>query len=154
MWREEDGRKQPYFFARQDGKPLMFAGVWDYSDVKGDIVPSFAILTDEPNALVGPYHDRMPVVLENVEPWLDVDTKLDAVTSLGPEHFTVRPVNRAVNKVSEKGLEATSAQIESGRRARRYIRRMTDYGTLRGSAHSRRPLGETSPKGVRKRGYA
>ena len=105
-WREEEGLKQPYFFARKDGKPLLFAGIWDYSDVKGDVVPSFAILTDEPNALVAPYHDRMPVVLDNAEQWLDVDTKLDAVTSLGPEHFTVRPVNRAVNKVSEKSLEA------------------------------------------------
>jgi putative SOS response-associated peptidase YedK len=78
-WREEEGLKQPYFFARQDGKALMFAGIWDYSDVKGDVVPSFAILTDEPNALVAPYHDRMPVILDTLEQWLDVDTKLDAV---------------------------------------------------------------------------
>jgi len=48
-WREEHG-KQPYFFARKDGKPVMFAGIWDYSDVKGEAVPSFAILTD---------HDRL-----------------------------------------------------------------------------------------------
>src|SRR5262249_30502395 len=41
-WREEHGIKQPYFFARKDGKPVMFAGVWDYSDVKGEAVPSFA----------------------------------------------------------------------------------------------------------------
>src|SRR5688572_28235132 len=59
-WREEGGLKQPYYFARKDGKPLLFAGLWDLSDVKGDVVPSFAILTDEPNALVAPYHDRMP----------------------------------------------------------------------------------------------
>ena len=66
-WREEHGKKQPYFFARKDGKPVMFAGIWDYSDVKGEEVPSFAILTDEPNELVAPYHDRMPVVLGDVE---------------------------------------------------------------------------------------
>jgi hypothetical protein len=24
-WREEHGKKQPYFFARKDGKPVMFA---------------------------------------------------------------------------------------------------------------------------------
>jgi putative SOS response-associated peptidase YedK len=100
------GLKQPYFFARKDGKPLMFAGIWDYSDVKGDVVPSFAILTDEPNALVAPYHDRMPVVVGEVDSWLNVDTNLDAISPLGPEEFTVRPVNRVVNKVSEKSLEA------------------------------------------------
>jgi putative SOS response-associated peptidase YedK len=105
-WREEKGLKQPYFFARKDGKPLMLAGIWDYSDVKGDAVPSFAILTDDPNALVAPYHDRMPVVLDDVETWLDPDTPLGAVAPLGPDQFTVRPVNRAVNKVSQKSLEA------------------------------------------------
>lgn len=105
-WREEEGLKQPYFFARQDGKPLMFAGIWDYSDVKGEVIPAFAILTDEPNALVAPYHDRMPVVLDDVVPWLDPDTSLDEIVPLPPDRFTVRPVNRAVNRVSEKSLEA------------------------------------------------
>lgn len=105
-WREEDGGKQPYFFARKDGKPVMFAGIWDYSEVKGDTVPSFAILTDEPNELVAPYHDRMPVVLDDAEQWLDLDVPLDAVAPLGPERFAVRAVNRAVNKVSEKNIDA------------------------------------------------
>src|SRR5207302_5526684 len=96
-WREEHGKKQPYFFARKDGKPIMFAGIWDYSDVKGDTVPSFAILTDEPNALVAPYHDRMPVVLQEAERWLAPDAALDDVLPLGPQDFAGRPVNRAVN---------------------------------------------------------
>ena len=105
-WREEDGLEQPYFFARKDGKPVMFAGIWDYSEVKGETVPSFAILTDEPNELVAPYHDRMPVVLDDAEQWLDVELPLDSVNPLGPERFVVRAVNRAVNKVSEKNIEA------------------------------------------------
>jgi putative SOS response-associated peptidase YedK len=105
-WREEHGKKQPYFFARKDGKPVMFAGIWDYSDVKGEAVPSFAILTDEPNELVAPYHDRMPLVLGDVERWLDLDTTLDELAPLGPERFAVRAVNPAVNKVSEKSIEA------------------------------------------------
>jgi putative SOS response-associated peptidase YedK len=105
-WREEDGKKQPYYFARKDGQPIMFACIWDYSDVKGDRVPSFAILTDEPNELVAPYHDRMPVVLDNPERWLDPNAALDDAMPLGPEYFEVRPVNRAVNKVSEKSIEA------------------------------------------------
>src|SRR5499433_2298693 len=105
-WREEHGKKQPYFFARKDGKPVMFAGIWDYSDVKGEEVPSFAILTDEPNELVASYHDRMPVVLGDVERWLNLDTTLDDVDPLGPERFAVRAVNPAVNKVSEKNIDA------------------------------------------------
>jgi putative SOS response-associated peptidase YedK len=72
-------------------------------------VPSFAILTDEPNALVAPYHDRMPVVLDEVERWLNVETHLDGIEPLAPEYFAVRPVNRAVNKISEKDLKAIEA---------------------------------------------
>jgi len=105
-WREEHGKKQPYFFARKDGKPIMFAGIWDYSDVKGEVIPSFAILTDEPNALVAPYHDRMPVVLDDAERWLDLDVDLDALNPLGPDRFAVRAVNPAVNKVAEKDIDA------------------------------------------------
>lgn len=110
-WREEDGKKQPYYFARKDGEPIMFAGIWDYSDVKGDIVPSFAILTDEPNELVAPYHDRMPVVLENPEKWLDPQSTLDDAVPLGPQEFEVRPVNRALNKPTEKDIAVIEAPL-------------------------------------------
>jgi putative SOS response-associated peptidase YedK len=110
-WREEDGKKQPYYFARKDGQPIMFAGIWDFSEVKRDTVPSFAILTDEPNELVAPYHDRMPVVLEEPEKWLDPDATLDDAAPLGPQEFDVRPVNRAVNKPTEKDIAAIEAPL-------------------------------------------
>lgn len=109
-WREEDGAKQPYYFARKDGKPIMFAGIWDYSEVKGETVPSFAILTDEPNELVAPYHDRMPVVLDDPQKWLDPEATLDDINPLGPGEFVVRPVNRAVNKVGTKDIAAIEAK--------------------------------------------
>jgi putative SOS response-associated peptidase YedK len=110
-WREENGKKQPYFFERKDGQPLLLAGIWDYSEVKGDVVASFAILTDEPNDLVAPYHDRMPVVLDNAEAWLDAETPLDGIEPLGPEGFNVRRVNPAVNKVSEKSIDAIERAV-------------------------------------------
>jgi hypothetical protein len=50
-WREESG-KQPYYFSRKDGKPLMLAGIWEESEYKGDRRIDFAILTEEPNELV------------------------------------------------------------------------------------------------------
>jgi putative SOS response-associated peptidase YedK len=34
-WREEGG-KQPYYFNRKDGKPLMLAGIWEIAEYKGD----------------------------------------------------------------------------------------------------------------------
>src|SRR5439155_15930534 len=99
-------KSSPISSRARTASPSCFAGIWDYSDVKGEAVPSFAILTDEPNELVAPYHDRMPVVLGDVERWLNLDTTLDDVDSLGPERFGVRAVNPAVNKVSEKNIDA------------------------------------------------
>jgi putative SOS response-associated peptidase YedK len=111
-WREEAGEKQPYYFARKDGHPVMFAGIWDYSDAKGETVPSFAILTEEPNELVAPYHDRMPVVLDEPQKWLDLKSTLDDIGPLGPEAFVVRPVNRAVNNPREKQIDRIEAAQE------------------------------------------
>ena len=73
-WREEGG-KQPYYFARKDAKPLMLAGIWEEAEYKGDRRIAFAILTEEPNELVAPYHDRMPLALadDKVALWLDLN---------------------------------------------------------------------------------
>lgn len=113
-WREEAGKKQPYFFYRRDGKPILFAGIWDMSEVKGEQVPSFAILTDEPNELVAPYHDRMPVVLDDPDKWLAPSAHpLDDIQPLPPDRFAVRPVNPAVNKVSQKDIAVIEAPPET-----------------------------------------
>jgi putative SOS response-associated peptidase YedK len=51
----------------------------------------------------------MPVVLQDPENWLDAEASLEDAAPLGPEQFEVCPVNRAVNKVSEKNIEAIEA---------------------------------------------
>jgi putative SOS response-associated peptidase YedK len=51
-WRDEGG-KQPYYFSRKDGAPLMLAGIWDEAEYKGDRRIAFSIVTEEPNELVG-----------------------------------------------------------------------------------------------------
>jgi putative SOS response-associated peptidase YedK len=108
-WREENGKKQPYVFERKDNKPLMLAGIWDWSDLKGETMPSFAILTEEPNELIAPYHDRMPVAVENPENWLDPATPLDSIAPLPLNQYQVRAVNMAVNHVREKDIRKIEA---------------------------------------------
>src|SRR4029079_5006303 len=81
-WQKTDGkRKQPWFIRRRDGEPLAFAGLWESwhdPDADDDAPPlrSCVIITTEPNELLAPIHDRMPVVLPETEwdTWLDVDT--------------------------------------------------------------------------------
>jgi putative SOS response-associated peptidase YedK len=108
-WREEGG-KQPYYFSRKDGTPLMLAGVWEESEYKGDRRVAFAIVTDEPNELVTPYHDRMPLALadDKVGTWIDlaVDEPLRGNLLLDLAEFTVRPMDRAMNNAKQKDLAA------------------------------------------------
>ena len=108
-WRDEGG-KQPYYFARKDGKPLMLAGIWQEAEYKSDKRAAFAILTEEPNELVASYHDRMPLALadDKVALWLDLsqESPLDQNLLLDLTEFTVRPMDRAMNNVRQKNLAA------------------------------------------------
>jgi putative SOS response-associated peptidase YedK len=108
-WRDEQG-KQPYYFSRRDGKPLMLAGIWQEAEYKGDRRAAFAILTEEPNELIASYHDRMPLALadDKVTPWLDLSqqSSLSEDLLLDLREFTVRPMDRAMNNVRQKSLAA------------------------------------------------
>lgn len=73
-WKDEAGRKQPWYIRRRDGCPFAFAGLWDtWRGEGGDPVRSFALLTGEPNELVARIHDRMPCILRSADwgAWLD-----------------------------------------------------------------------------------
>jgi putative SOS response-associated peptidase YedK len=115
-WRDEGG-KQPYYFARKDGKPLMLAGIWQDAEYKGDKRPAFAILTEEPNELVASYHDRMPLALadDKVAPWLDLsnESPLGENLLLDLNEFVVRPMDRAMNNVRQKDLAAIDPQVKA-----------------------------------------
>ena len=67
-------------------EPFGIAGLWDvWHKPDGKRVESFTIITTEPNELVRPVHNRMPVILrpENEELWLDASrTSFDKARSL------------------------------------------------------------------------
>ena len=115
-WRDERG-KQPYYFSRKDGKPLMLAGIWEIAEYKGDSRIAFAILTDEPNELVASYHDRMPLALadDKVVAWLDLsnESSLDENLLLDLSEFAVRPMDRAMNNVRQKNLAAIDPEAKA-----------------------------------------
>jgi putative SOS response-associated peptidase YedK len=115
-WRDEGG-KQPCYFARKDGKPLMLAGIWQEAEYKGDKRAAFAILTEEPNELVASYHDRMPLALadDKVAVWLDPsqESPLDQNLLLDLTEFTVRQMDRAMNNVRQKNLTAIDPEAEA-----------------------------------------
>jgi putative SOS response-associated peptidase YedK len=73
-WRKEGKRKVPMWVYFKTKEPFGLAGLWDvWRKPDGRRVESFTIITTEPNELVRPVHNRMPVILrrEDEEQWLD-----------------------------------------------------------------------------------
>ena len=65
-WKQSTKPKTPYYFHRQDGRPMAFAGLWEEwtAPDTGEVLRTGTILTTGPNAVMAPIHDRMPVILQ------------------------------------------------------------------------------------------
>ncbi len=92
-WTGPKGNKTKWLFAPKDGAPICFAGLWDRCNT-ADVgeVENFTIITQPAGSPLNAYHDRAPVVLQQVDwsIWLDPDA--DVRSLLGPESadaFTV-----------------------------------------------------------------
>jgi putative SOS response-associated peptidase YedK len=112
-------RKQPYFFERSDGDPVVLAGLWEYWARDGDERRTATVLTSRAGPDM-PVHDRQPVVLEpqDWERWLDPDSDDAALLGelLEPKRgvLTHHPVSVDVGSVDNDGpylLEAVDATV-------------------------------------------
>jgi putative SOS response-associated peptidase YedK len=74
-WQRIDKKtKHPFAFALKSGEPYAMAGLWErWQPKEGAALETFTILTTDPNELMEPVHNRMPVILEpcDYERWLD-----------------------------------------------------------------------------------
>lgn len=74
-WQQTNGGPtQPYRIYREDDAAFAMAGLWEDRNADGDSHRTVTILTTEPNDVMTPIHDRMPVVL----PAADEQTWLSA----------------------------------------------------------------------------
>jgi putative SOS response-associated peptidase YedK len=79
-WDHRPGQaKQPHYFTRVDGEPVLFAGLWERWHNPEDPedappVQTCTIITTTPSVDIEALHDRMPVVLESadVAQWLNI----------------------------------------------------------------------------------
>jgi putative SOS response-associated peptidase YedK len=95
----------------QDGQLFAFAALWDeWHNPDGDVIESCTILTTEPNELMRPIHNRMPVMLsrEDYSAWLD--PKLEDGEMLAKflrpfpaEQMAAYPVSTFVNAPRNEG---------------------------------------------------
>jgi putative SOS response-associated peptidase YedK len=73
-WKNEGGKKRPFYIHRRDGKPFGMAGLYNrWKAPEGELVCTSTIVTTDANEALAPIHDRMPVILAMNEAgiWLD-----------------------------------------------------------------------------------
>jgi putative SOS response-associated peptidase YedK len=114
-WKAYPGKKTktPYYIHMRDRKPFVFAGLWDsWESPEGSSIRTCTIITTEPNELMEPIHNRMPVILHSrdYEKWLDPspqtpDNLLPLIKPFPAEDMTAHPVSTLVNKPSNDAPE-------------------------------------------------
>ncbi len=101
-WKKENGRKQPFYICRKDGRPFSLAGLWERWEKGEAPLETCTILTTEPNELVAAMHNRMPVIIPEkaIEYWLHSPPGSSLNSLLKPypaEELTAYKVSRMVN---------------------------------------------------------
>ena len=67
-WKRENNKKIPYYFSREDKKPLYIAGIFEKD--------SFCLLTEQADKKIAEIHHRQPVILDQKDfnKYLNLDT--------------------------------------------------------------------------------
>jgi putative SOS response-associated peptidase YedK len=115
-WRQRD--RQPFYFERQDGYPMAFAGIWEMGS-SGHLHAT--VITTTPNREMGEIHDRMPVILElsKWNHWLNAaalsDVERRNLLAPSPDETLIRwPVSPAVGSVRNDHPELLNRVEEAG----------------------------------------
>ncbi|HEY4686375.1 MAG TPA: SOS response-associated peptidase [Dehalococcoidia bacterium] len=120
--------RQPIWFHRSDGGLILFAGLYEsWQPQPGQWQRTFTIVTTEPNAVVSPIHDRMPVILPDdvVDLWLDPrEEDVERLGSLlrpaAEDVLIATPVSPRVNSVKNddaaclEPVDASGGQLDGG----------------------------------------
>lgn len=97
--------KTPHHIRLESGAPFALAGLWEtWHSPDGSVIPSCTIITTQPNTLVAPIHNRMPVILppEAYEEWLASGERTPAelqplLVPFPAELMVAHPISRLVN---------------------------------------------------------
>jgi putative SOS response-associated peptidase YedK len=106
-WKQNPGSKskQPVYFRLKDERPFAFAGLWElWHSPDGSEIRSCTIITTQPNSLLEPIHNRMPVILppEDYKQWLATedqhpDQLNKLLVSYPADEMIAFPVSKMVN---------------------------------------------------------
>lgn len=112
-WQTIGRLKQPWYFQMKDGAPFLLGAIWEkWRGEDGVELQTCALITTEPNDVVRPLHDRMPVILprERIDAWLDPALQdpelLQAMLApYASAEMSGTPVSPRVNRVGNDGPE-------------------------------------------------
>ncbi len=106
-WKQNLGMKskQPIFIRLKTKRPFAFAGLWEiWNSTEGSEIRTCTIITTQPNSLLEPIHNRMPVILppDAYSQWLaPEDRQPDQLNGLlipfPPSEMVAFPVSKMVN---------------------------------------------------------
>jgi putative SOS response-associated peptidase YedK len=107
-WQKLEAKtKQPFAIALKSNEPYAFAGLWEkWKDRDAGIeLLTFTIITTDPNEVVQPLHDRMPVIIpeRDYDRWLQPGDPLrppvDLLRPYDSDRMTAWRVDKAVGSV-------------------------------------------------------
>jgi putative SOS response-associated peptidase YedK len=109
-WKKDGKNRIPYRVVMKNREPYALAGLWDrWKRPDGREFETFAIVTTEPNELIVPVHNRMPVILkeEDENLWLapyvtEAKTLQPLLKPFPPDLIEMIPVSMAVNSSKNK----------------------------------------------------
>ncbi len=86
-WDARTKPKTPYDITLVSRAPFVFAGLWDRwtNPASGEVQDRFTILTIAASPALAPYHDRMPVMLtdvQDIDAWLARETERAALDAI------------------------------------------------------------------------
>jgi putative SOS response-associated peptidase YedK len=112
-WQGAKPPKQPYFIHRKDDGLFAFAGLWERwkPDKESEPIDTCTIITTEPNELMRPIHNRMPLIVpqSDYSKWLDNETPgkdvQDILHPYDTDGLEAYPVSTKVNAPKNDGPE-------------------------------------------------
>jgi len=120
-WQTVGGKKRPLRIMLKDGAMFSMAGlydIWEHTGT-GERLSTCTVITTEPNRLVAPIHNRMPVILapKDEAAWLDrnngdVTSLLSLLKPYDADRMYAYPVSDVVNKVQNE-TEECIRQVEA-----------------------------------------
>ncbi len=97
-WQAEGKQRLPFYIRMKDGRPFGIGAVYEPGEV-----PTVAMVTTAANAVLSPFHDRMPVIVHPADYalWLGAPDAASLLRPFPPEAMEAYPVSTRVNGVKD-----------------------------------------------------